>query len=85
MANLTEAWTKASAALPLGWELEGVMSGAVYLMALAAAHDLPTGFADWIALASDGDTNVIGEGEAPHQALLDLASKLEPIRGSTTG
>lgn len=87
VANLTEAWTKASAALPLGWrmhilQLEVVMpNGTEHWMAAAVEYD-----AKGFPLDHRGDEHFErGHGNNPIQALLDLADRLEPIRGSTTG
>ena len=71
--NLTQAWTRASAALPLGWRIEG----------LFLVGD------GWQAVAAHSDGrqlgNAAGTGSDPIQALLDLAEELRPIRGDVTG
>lgn len=89
LGALTQAWVTVEASLPLGWQLEGVMSGTVYLMACVAetAGHLPGSAAEWVALASgpDDEVNAIGEGDTPQRALLNLAKKLEPLRGDPNG
>ena len=79
MANLTQAWTAASAALPLEWRLKGVVEGP-----REAAPVIRSG--SWLAWAvgPNGD-RAEGIGDNPIQALLDLTAKLEPIRGNRNG
>lgn len=84
MATLTEAWTSASAALPLEWEIFGLAmrSRAPYEWGVAAAEDN-----EWIAAAgpSAGGSVIAGYGSYPGQALLNLAAELRRVRGETTG
>ena len=83
MANLTQAWTSASAALPLGWKIAGVALGPTTderdPMVILEEH--------WVAWAvndADGDRRN-GVGDNPIQALLDLAAQLRPVRGDRNG
>ena len=90
MSNLTEAWTTASAALPNGWRIVGVLHADLYveLARLPAYLALATTYPEqWIAMAEgpDGDPGEVGQGETPVQALLHLARIVEPIRGVVSG
>ena len=90
MSSLTEAWTAASAALPNGWRIVGVLHADLYgeLARLPAYLALASTYPEqWVALAEDpsGDPGEVGQGETPQQALLHLARILEPIRGSASG
>ena len=90
MSNLTQAWTTASAALPLGWrlsllKLEDVdREGTQHWMAAAVEYERTDhGF---MAIDHRGDEHYErGYGTTPQQALEDLARNLEPRRGSTNG
>lgn len=85
MSNLTQAWTTASAALPLGWRLSLLQLDLV----------MPDGTEHWLAGAVEYDKRGFpmdhegyyerGYGANPIQALLDLASKLAPLRGDPNG
>jgi hypothetical protein len=90
VANLTQAWTTASAALPNGWRIVGVLHADLYakLTELPAYLQLADPYPDqWIALAEgpEGDPGEVGQGETPIHALLQLARILEPIRGVVSG
>lgn len=90
MANLTEAWTTASAALPNGWRITGIMHADLYaaLAALPSYLELAATYPDqWVAVAEgpSGDPGEVGQGETPTAALLHLSRILGPIRGSASG
>lgn len=90
MTNLTQAWTTASAALPNGWRIVGILHADLYaeLAKFPAYLDLAATYPDqWVAVAEgpSGDPGEVGQGENPQQALLHLARILEPIRGSASG
>ena len=80
--KLTRLWVRASASLPLGWQLADVIRGEI------ATQWLPTGSAtgedEWVALAleTDGPGSAIGTGTSPEQALANLAEQLRQMRGS---
>jgi hypothetical protein len=76
-AGLNRAWIAASAALPIGWRLEGVTCASEGLQ-LEERSDR------WRAWAP-GPTGerIEGEGEGLASALNALARELEPLRGST--
>ena len=79
MANLTQAWTRASAALPLEWRLKGVVEGPREVAPAIRSEN-------WLAWAvGPNGERAEGIGDHPAQALLDLASKLEPLRGNRNG
>ena len=82
--KLTLPWTRASAGLPLGWILAGVVHREV-----AARWRLGEDWADddWIALAieRDGPGSVRGGGSSPEQALAYLAEALRRMRGDPNG
>ena len=74
--KLTQAWTKAEAALPLEWSLMGVVRG-------PREVDPQIRSENWVAWArGPKGERAEGQGSFPAQALLDLAAKLEPLRGS---
>lgn len=79
MANLTQAWTRAAAALPLGWQLMGVVLG-------PRQADPVIRSANWVAWARgpDGERSE-GMGENPPAALLELSYRLSALRGDTHG
>jgi hypothetical protein len=83
--KLTRLWTRASASLPLGWRLDGVMARDV------ASQWAPTGTAvgedEWVALALEtgGSRSAIGSGTSPEQALANLAEQLRQMRADTNG
>ena len=68
--KLTQAWTKASAALPLKWRLMGVVLG-------PREADPVIRSETWVAWARGPlGERVEGQGTFPEQALRDLAEKL---------
>jgi hypothetical protein len=70
-AGLNRAWIAASAALPTGWDLDGLTR---------------IGGDRWRAWATGPDeARIEGEGDGAVAALQALAHKLGPIRGSVTG
>lgn len=90
VSNLTQAWTTASAALPNGWRIVGILHADLYreLAKLPAYLELDSSYPDqWVAVAEgpSGDPGEVGQGESPQQALLHLARILEPIRGNASG
>jgi hypothetical protein len=77
--GLTEAWTQASAALPLGWWLEGLR---------CASTGLAPHLRDdrWRAIAcGPNDECLEAEGVGPIEALNNVAVKLRERRGSLSG
>lgn len=74
LGALSQAWTSAEAALPLGWRIE---------MLVLIDDDR------WEAVAADARgrqfANSAGHGQRPYQALNDLAVQLRRLRGPTTG
>jgi hypothetical protein len=90
VSNLTQAWTTASAALPNGWRIVGILHADLYaeLAKLPAYLELASTYPDqWVAVAEgpSGDPGEVGQGDTPQQALLHLARILEPIRGIASG
>jgi len=82
LAGLSSAWTAASAALPLGWELRGLAKGPRD----AGPH---IGSENWVAWARPSTaverprhvpSTVEGEGQTPEQALNALARRLREIQ-----
>lgn len=71
LGALTQAWISAEAALPLGWQINGVYR----------FDDL------WIALSQGPgfDDYLSGSGRIPEQALRRLSDRLRERRGPTTG
>ena len=71
LGALSQAWTSAEAALPLGWRVSG----------LYRFEDA------WIGLAEGSafDDNVSGAGQYAEQALRRLSDQLRERRGPTTG
>lgn len=76
MADLTRAWTSAAAALPVGWEIAGLVIGPT------AGGGVPAfPHRGWIAWARGRDGEQCeGIASTPHAALLDLARELSKIR-----
>lgn len=84
MATLTQAWTTASAALPLGWRIAQVRLDLV----------MPDGTELWVASACEYDAQGFPQdarddepfanawGSNPIEALLKLAEELRPIPGN---
>ncbi|HSI99298.1 MAG TPA: hypothetical protein VLA59_02810 [Patescibacteria group bacterium] len=90
MTDLSQAWTVASAALPNGWRIVGIVHVDLYgeLAKLPAYLELASAYPDqWVAVAegSSGDPGEVGQGETPQHALLQLARILEPIRARGVG
>jgi hypothetical protein len=105
MSNLTQAWTIASAALPLGWEILAVLRSEGVLdtedrdslgREILDSGDVRLLESDWWAIAAgpqegpaasrwDGRLHAFGAGATPQQALLDLAARLQPLRGNPNG
>ena len=79
--KLTRLSVRASASLPLGWHLAGVMRREI------ASRWTPTGEDEWVALAleADGPGSAVGTGTSPEQALANLAEQLRQMRGSPNG
>jgi hypothetical protein len=71
LGALTQAWTAAEAALPLGWQVSG----------LYRFDEL------WIGLAEGPafDDYASGSGQYAEQALRRLSDRLRERRGSATG
>ena len=82
--KLTRLWTRASASLPVGWHLAGVMTRDVASKWSATIE--PSGEDEWVALALEtkGSRFAVGSGTYPEQALTDLADKLR-VRGDPNG
>jgi hypothetical protein len=79
MPNLTQAWTRAEASLPLEWSIRGVVLGPREVAPLIHS-------AVWVAWArGPNGEHQQGEGDSPEQALSDLANKLKPIQGNPNG
>lgn len=79
-AGLNRAWIEADAALPLEWEIRGLVLGP--RVADPAIDD-----ARWVAWARPRDESkaealpqVEGSGETPHQALNNLAKRARERR-----
>lgn len=79
LTGLSEAWADASAALPQGWQLEGVTCASTGLA--------PEQRSDrWRAIASGpGGETTHGEGDDAISALGALARTLLALRGSMSG
>lgn len=78
-SGLNRAWIAASAALPLGWSLEGV----AHIATDPQSEQRSDRWRAW-ALGPNGET-VDGEGNGPIPALRALARELEAVRGSVRG
>jgi hypothetical protein len=77
--NLTQAWTTASASLPLEWRLMCVVLGPREVAPVIRSES-------WLAWAvGPNGERAEGLGSHPAQALLDLATKLQPLRGNRNG
>jgi hypothetical protein len=69
-AGLTESWNAAEAALPVGWELMGVVRG-------PRDADPQIRSEAWVAwMRSPEGIRVEGEGDSPEQALSALAENM---------
>lgn len=81
--ELTKAWSTATAALPLGWEIRG-------LTRRPRRSELPFFGPLWVAWARpspdaelpDPRAAAEGGGETPEQALTALAVRLQELRGA---
>lgn len=78
LAGLAKAWV-AEAALPLEWELRGLVRGPrVADPAIDEAH-----WVAWARAKEDSKDGALppmeGSGETPHQALNDLAKRLREL------
>ena len=78
------AWTLASAALPQGWALMGLMRGPAGDHDMDPVVSLEGGWYAW-AVSSDRLERVEGNGPYPHRALLDLAARLRERRVGPNG
>ncbi|MDP9269998.1 MAG: hypothetical protein M3P14_03335 [Chloroflexota bacterium] len=78
-AGLNRAWIAASAALPIGWRLEGLTCASEGL----APEQRSDRSRAW-ATSPKGE-RIEGEGEGPVSALNALARELVPLRGSVSG
>jgi hypothetical protein len=77
--NLTQAWTRAEASKPLGWTPRGVVLGPREVAPIIRA-------AVWVAWArGPNGEHAQGEGDAPEQALMNLATKLAALRPDPNG
>jgi hypothetical protein len=72
-AGRSKHWTAASAQLPQGWELRGVVKGP--RQADPAIHG-----STWTAWAAGDGQRVEGHGETAEEAMADLANQLRAIR-----
>ena len=83
--KLTRLWVRASASLPLGWHLAGVMRREIASQWAPAGS--ATGADEWVALALEagGPGSAVGTGTSPEQALANLAERLRQMRGNPTG
>jgi hypothetical protein len=82
LAGLSKAWTAASAALPLGWQLRGLAKG-------PREADPHISSEDWVAWARPSTatqrpryvpSTVEGQGRTPEQALNALTRRLREIQ-----
>ena len=71
-------WTSASAMLPQGWELQGVVKG-------PRVADPAIQGATWTAWAAGDDERVEGHGDTAEDAMADLANNLRAIRPDPNG
>jgi hypothetical protein len=77
--NLTQAWTRAEASLPHGGSIRGLVLGPREVAPVIRS-------AVWVAWARGRNgEHQEGEGNYPEGALLDLATKLRPVRGDPNG
>ena len=76
---------RASASLPVGWHLAGVMTRDVGSKWSDTIE--PSGEDEWVALAVETKRSsfAIGSGTYPEQALTDLADKLRGVGGDPNG
>jgi hypothetical protein len=82
LAGISKAWIEAEAALPIAWELRGVVLG-------PRVADPVIDDAHWVAWAraKEGSKDETlppaeGSGESPDQALNDLARRLRELRSA---
>jgi hypothetical protein len=78
LAGMTKYWTQASAYLPNGWELRGVVKGP--RQADPAIHG-----ATWTAWATGDGQRAEGHGDTAEGAMADLANQLLHIRQDQNG
>jgi hypothetical protein len=78
-AGVNRAWIAASAALPIGWRLEGLTCASTGL----APEQRSDRWRAW-AIGPKGE-RIEGEGEGPISALNALARELEPPRRTMSG
>jgi hypothetical protein len=79
LAGMSKAWMEASAALPIGWRLDGITCASTGL-----TPDLRS--ERWLARAIGPKGEAMAaEGEGAIAALGALARKLEQLRGSMSG
>jgi hypothetical protein len=79
LAGMSRAWMDASAALPIGWRLDGITCASTGL-----TPDLRS--ERWLARAIGPKGEAMAaEGEGAISALGALARKLERLRGSMSG
>ena len=71
LGALSQAWVSAEAALPLGWQLSGLMKFG----------------GEWVAFSEgpSSDDHLEASGRYAEQALRRLSDRLRERRGATTG
>jgi hypothetical protein len=77
LAGMPKYWTQASAQLPHGWELRGVVKGP--RQAEPTIHG-----STWTAWATGDGQRVEGHGDTAEEAMADLANQLRAIRPDPT-
>jgi len=91
LGALSIAWVAIEAALPVGWQVDGLMTTWAWAAFRESVPELPASGSPWVAAASHqtradaGLMSAIGEGDTPEQALNRLADKLREFQGSSTG
>jgi hypothetical protein len=79
LAGLSQAWVEASAALPIGWRLDGLTCASRGLAPALRSEQ-------WLARAVGPNGEAMAaEGEGAIAALGALARELEQLRGSMSG
>ena len=78
LAGMTKYWTSASAQLPNGWELRGVVKGPRQV-------DPVIHGSTWTAWAAGDGRRVEGHGDSAEDAMADLANRLRAIRSDARG
>ena len=83
--KLTRLCTRASASLPVGWHLAGVMTRDVASKWSPTIE--PAADDEWVALALEtkGPRFAVGSGTYPEHALTDLVDRLRQVRGDPNG